>query len=277
MKLLRLEHNNEIKLCLLDNNNNFRIIQNFNNLSPKNLSKNLLDEISEIDISKLEIAPKNSKILPCIDNVGKIICIGLNYADHAEEAGMQVPSQPMIFSKAITSIIGPFDDVHLPPNSKKSDWEVEIAIVILKEAKNINVKDSDNYIAGYTIVNDISERYFQIECEGQFVKGKSYDTFCPLGPYLVTKDEIADVTNLNMSLKVNGEIMQNSNTKQMVYKPNEIVSYLSKFMTLMPGDIIPTGTPPGVGMGQKPQKFLKAGDVMELEIENLGKQKQKVF
>ena len=190
---------------------------------------------------------------------------------------MDIPKEPLVFSKAVSSIIGPNDDVYLPPNSKKSDWEVELGIIIQKKAKNINLDEVNDYIAGYTIVNDISERYFQLELGGQFIKGKSYDTFCPVGPYLVTQDEINDLDNLTMSLKVNDQIMQNGNTKNMIFKPEYIVYYLSKFMTLMPGDIIPTGTPPGVGMGQKPPVFLKKGDVMELEIENLGKQKQKVF
>tara|TARA_B100000029_G_scaffold31870_1_gene30343 strand:+ start:127 stop:960 length:834 start_codon:yes stop_codon:yes gene_type:complete len=277
MKILRFEQNEKKYLGLLDKNENIRVMNSTDDISSENIEELVNYKLKDIDLENLKILKGNCKILPCVNKVGKIVCVGLNYADHAKESGLKVPSEPLIFSKAVTSINGPNDDVILPPNSKKSDWEVELAIVILKKTKNIEEKDAEDHIAGYTIVNDISERHFQIEREGQFIKGKSYDTFCPLGPYIVTKDEIPDVNNLSLTLKVNNEIVQNGNTSNLIFKPNFIVSYLSQFMTLMPGDIIPTGTPAGVGMGMKPQKFLRIGDTMELSIDYLGSQKQKVL
>ncbi len=277
MKILRFEQNEKKYLGLLDKNENIRVMNSTDDISSENIEELVNYKLKDIDLENLKILKGNCKILPCVNKVGKIVCVGLNYADHAKESGLKVPSEPLIFSKAVTSINGPNDDVILPPNSKKSDWEVELAIVILKKTKNIEEKDAEDHIAGYTIVNDISERHYQIEREGQFIKGKSYDTFCPLGPYIVTKDEIPDVNNLSLTLKVNNEIVQNGNTSNLIFKPNFIVSYLSQFMTLMPGDIIPTGTPAGVGMGMKPQKFLRIGDTMELSIDYLGSQKQKVL
>ena len=277
MKIIRIEQNNKNYLGLIDKNEKIRIINNYDDISPHNIEELIDNKLKEINIENLEILEGNYKILPCVNNVGKIVCVGLNYADHAKESGLDVPSEPVIFSKAITSISGPNDDIILPPESKKSDWEVELAIVILKKTKNISEIDAESHIAGYTIVNDVSERHFQIEREGQFIKGKSYDTFCPLGPFIATKDEIPDVNNLTLTLKVNDKIMQNGNTSNLIFKPSFIVSYLSQFMTLMPGDIIPTGTPAGVGMGMNPQTFLKKGDTIELKIDYLGSQKQNVF
>ncbi len=277
MKFLRIEHENKLKVAIIDKNEKVRIINTIKDITPNNIEEIISNNLDSINIDELEMLEENFKILPCVNNVGKIVCIGLNYADHAAESGLKPPSEPLVFSKAVTSITGPNDNITLPPNSKKSDWEIELAIIILKKTKNINEDKAEEHIAGYTIVNDVSERHFQIEREGQFVKGKSYDSFCPLGPYIVTKDEIDDVNNLSLKLKVNNELMQNGNTSNLIFKPNFIVSYLSKFMTLMPGDIIPTGTPAGVGMGMKPPRFLNKGDIIELNIEKLGKQTQKVL
>ncbi len=204
----------------------------------------------------------------------KIICIGLNYSDHAKETGAQVPPEPVIFFKATSAITGPNDNLVIPRNSKKTDWEVELAIVIGKKTSYVEEKDAMNYVAGYCLHNDYSEREFQIERSGQWVKGKSCDTFAPLGPYLVTTDEVKDVHNLRLWLKVNGVMMQDGTTANLIYKIPFIVSYLSQFMSLLPGDVISTGTPAGVGMGMKPQQFLKAGDVIELGIDGLGEQRQ---
>ena len=212
----------------------------------------------------------------CVEKPRKFVAIGLNYSDHAAETGAKVPSEPIVFMKATSSINGPNDDVEISSNSKKLDWEVELGIVIGKDTKNISEKDTPNHILGYCLINDISEREWQIEKMGQWVKGKSHDTFGPIGPYLVTKDEISDINNLNMSLDVNGKRMQTGNTSTMIFNVYHIVSYLSKFMSLQPGDVITTGTPPGVGMGMKPQVFLKTGDKMRLSIEHLGEQNSKV-
>ena len=218
----------------------------------------------------------STRIGSCINKPGKFIGIGLNYSDHAAETGAKAPSEPIVFMKATSCISVPNDDVIIHKNSKKTDWEVEIAFVIGKETKYISEKDSPNHILGYCIVNDVSEREWQIEKMGQWVKGKSADTFGPMGPYLVTKDEIPDVQKLNLSLDLNGQRMQTGNTSKMIFKINFILSYLSNFMSLQPGDIVTTGTPPGVGMGKKPPTYLKHGDEMSLSIDCLGKQHQKV-
>ena len=207
----------------------------------------------------------------------KIVCVGLNYAKHAAESGMQIPKEPVLFFKATSSIIGPNDTVILPKGSTKSDWEVELAIVIGKKASYVSEEDALDYVAGYVLHNDISERAFQLEREGQWVKGKSCDTFAPLGPFLATKEEIKDPNNLNLWLKLNGEMMQNSSTSDFVFNIQEVVSYISQFMTLLPGDVISTGTPFGVGLGLTPPMYLKEGDVMELGIEGLGISKQNVI
>lgn len=227
---------------------------------------------------------KNSKTAPRVSaevrlgspvaRPNKIICIGLNYSDHAAEAGMAVPKEPIIFFKATTSLCGPNDNVIIPKNSKKTDWEVELAVVIGKKAQYVEEAEALDYIAGYCLMNDYSEREFQLEREGQWVKGKSADTFSPLGPWLVTPDEIEDVHNLNLWLKVNGEQLQKGNSKTLIYKIPKLVSYVSQFMTLLPGDVISTGTPFGVGMGFKPPRFLKEGDVVELGIDTLGSSRQ---
>ena len=219
----------------------------------------------------------NVRLGPPICRPSKIVCVGLNYAKHAQESGMEVPSEPVLFFKASSAIIGPNDDVILPRNSKKSDWEVELAIVIGAKASYVEEENAMNHIAGYVLHNDISEREFQLERSGQWVKGKSSDTFAPLGPYMATTEEIKDPHNLNMWLKLNGKTMQDSNTSDLIFGIPKLVSYISRFMTLLPGDIISTGTPFGVGLGLDPQIFLKEGDEMELGIDGLGVSKQKVI
>lgn len=229
---------------------------------------------------------KNKSSLPIVSSTvrfgcpftrpSKIICIGLNYSDHAKETGAQVPPEPVIFFKATSAIVGPNDDLVVPRKSKKTDWEVELAVVIGKKASYVEEKDAMNYVAGFCVHNDYSEREFQLEHHGQWVKGKSCDTFAPLGPYLVTRDEVRNVDSLRLWLKVNGKMMQDGTTANMIYKVPFVISYLSQFMTLLPGDVISTGTPAGVGLGMNPQLFLKPGDVVELGIEGLGEQRQRV-
>ena len=219
---------------------------------------------------------KNERIGSCISRPGKFIAIGLNFSDHAAETGAKPPTEPIMFMKATSSICGPNDNIEIVPGSKKLDWEVELGVVIGKNAKHISENQSQDHILGYCLVNDVSEREWQIEKMGQWVKGKSHDTYGPIGPYLVSKDEITDVNNLNMFLDLNGNRMQTGNTSTMIFNVDTIVSYVSKFMSLQAGDIITTGTPPGVGMGKKPQIFLKDGDNLELKIDNLGQQNSKV-
>ena len=277
MKLLRVGNKGNEKPAILDKNGKIReLISQIKDLSPDNLNFETILKLKNIDLEKLPELSKTDRIGPCVAKPGKFVAIGLNYSDHAAETGAKVPSEPIVFMKATSCICGPNDDIELVPNSKKLDWEVELGIVIGKEAKNILEKDAANHILGYCLVNDVSEREWQIEKLGQWIKGKSHDTFGPIGPYLVTTDEIADVNNLNLSLDVNDKRMQTGNTNKMIFNVYHIVSYLSKFMSLQPGDIITTGTPPGVGMGKKPQVFLKAGDKIRLSIDNLGEQNSKV-
>ena len=280
MKTLRFREGNLVKPGILDSEGNIRDASSLvNDWDSSSVTIEKLDSIKSIDLNSLHKIENTTAIAPCINeqSIGKFICIGLNYSDHAEETGMKVPPEPIIFFKATSAVIGPNDDVIIPKNSFKSDWEVELGVIIGKQAKYIREEQSQDYIAGYCVVNDLSERTFQFDHSGQWVKGKSCDTFGPIGPYLVTKDEIVDPQNLNMWLDVNGKRMQNGSTKTMVYGVNYLVSYLSHFMSLHPGDIISTGTPPGVGMGKKPQVFLKQGDVMKLGIEGLGEQTQKTI
>ena len=280
MKTLRYRIGKEVKPGILDSKENIRdassLVSDWDN---KNVTIEKLNEVKKVDLSSLPIVESYDGIAPCVckESIGKIICIGLNYSDHAEETGQKVPPEPIIFAKATSSVIGPNDDVEIPKKSVKSDWEVELGVIIGKEAKYISETESQSHIAGYCVINDLSEREFQIEHSGQWVKGKSCDTFGPIGPYLVTTDEVPDPQNLKMWLEVNGKTMQNGSTNTMVYGVNFLVSYLSQFMSLQPGDIISTGTPPGVGMGMNPQVFLKAGDVMKLGIEGLGEQTQKTI
>ena len=280
MKTLRYRIGNDVKPGILDSDGNIHdassLVSDWDN---KNVTVEKLNEVKKTNPSTLPIVETNDGIAPCVSkkSVGKFICIGLNYADHAKESGLDVPPEPIIFAKATSAIIGPNDNVEIPRKSVKSDWEVELGVVIGKEAKYISEDESQSHIAGYCVINDLSEREFQIEHSGQWVKGKSCDTFGPIGPYLVTTDEIPDPQNLKLWLELNGKKMQDGSTNTMVYGVNFLVSYLSQFMSLQPGDIISTGTPPGVGMGMKPQVFLKPGDVMRLGIEGLGEQTQKTF
>ena len=236
-----------------------------------------LQEFIESNKDKLPKISKDLRLSSPVSRPSKIICIGLNYADHARETNAAIPAEPIIFFKSTTSLAGPFDDVVIPKNSTKSDWEVELALVIGKKASYTEEAEALNHIAGYCLHNDLSEREFQLERSGQWVKGKSCDTFAPLGPFMATPDEIADVNNLRLWLTVNGKIMQDSNTANFIFKIPFLISYISQFMTLLPGDVISTGTPPGVGLGMKPPLYLKAGDVMELGIDGLGISRQKVI
>ena len=278
MKLLRIGSNGNEKPAALDKNGKIRDISSILSvLEPRTLNFKNISRLQETNLSDLPEISSNERIGSCVANPGKFIAIGLNYSDHAAETGAEPPTEPIVFMKATSCISGPNDNIELVSGSKKLDWEVELGIVIGKEAKHIKENQSQDYILGYCLVNDLSEREWQIEKMGQWVKGKSHDTYGPIGPYLVTKDEISDVNNLNMSLDLNGIRMQTGNTNTMIFNVDKIVSYVSKFMSLQPGDIITTGTPPGVGMGMKPQQFLKVGDVLKLNIDNLGEQNSKVI
>ena len=277
MKLLRVGNKGKEKPAVLDTNSKIRDLSSvIKDLTPDNLTHSTIEKLKSLDLGNLPELSNSERIGSCISKPGKFVAIGLNYSDHAEETGAKVPSEPIVFMKATSCVNGPNDDIEITSYSKKLDWEVELGIVIGKETKNISEKDSSDYILGYCLVNDISEREWQIEKMGQWVKGKSHDTFGPIGPYLVTSDEIKDVNNLNLSLDVNGKRMQTGNTNKMIFNVYHIVAYLSKYMSLQAGDIITTGTPPGVGMGKKPQVFLKNGDTLRLSIDNLGEQNSKV-
>ena len=277
MKLLRVGKKGTEKPAALDKNGKIRDISSYiHDLEPETLNFQQIDKLKEINLETLPEIPSSERIGACVNNPKKFVAIGLNYSDHAKETGAEPPSEPIVFMKATSSISGPNDDIEISKDSKKLDWEVELGIIIGKDAKHISKSQSQDHILGYCLVNDVSEREWQIEKMGQWVKGKSHDTFGPVGPYLITKDEIKDINNLNLSLDVNGKRMQTGNTNTMIFNVDMIVSYLSNFMTLQIGDIITTGTPPGVGMGMKPQQFLKAGDEIELTIDNLGKQRSKV-
>ncbi|MBY3443446.1 fumarylacetoacetate hydrolase family protein [Rhizobium laguerreae] len=274
MKLMRVGEAGSEKPALLDADGKIRDLSgHVADIGGEAIRPTGLAKIAAIDPKSLpEIAP--GRIGACVAGTGKFICIGLNYSDHAAETGATVPPEPIIFMKATSAIVGPNDDVIIPRGSEKTDWEVELGVVIGKTAKYVTEAEALDYVAGYCVSNDVSERAFQTERSGQWTKGKSCDTFGPIGPWLVTKDEIAEPQNLGMWLTVNGQKMQNGSSKTMVYGVAFLVSYLSQFMSLHPGDVISTGTPPGVGMGLKPPRYLKAGDVVELGIEGLGTQKQ---
>ena len=277
MKFLRYGAPGREKPGLLDAKGQIRdLSDHVNDLAGVSLDPDALARLADVDIDALPVVSGEPRLGPCIAGTAKFICIGLNYADHAAESGMAVPPEPVIFMKATSAIVGPNDDLLIARGSEKTDWEVELGVVIGRTAKYVSEADALDYVAGYCTVHDVSERAFQIERAGQWTKGKSCDTFGPTGPWLVTKDEVADPQNLGLWLKVNGETMQNGSTRTMVYGVAFLVSYLSQFMSLQPGDIISTGTPPGVGMGMKPPRYLKAGDHVELGIEGLGNQKQVV-
>ena len=276
MKLLRYGNSGKEKPGIIDIDGNIRDLSDvIDDINGSTISPDGLNKINQIDISSLPLVSDNPRIGPCVGSVGKFLCIGLNYSDHAAETGAEAPPEPILFQKATSAIIGPNDDVEIPKNSNATDWEVELGIIIGKKAKYIEEGSSQDYIAGYCVVNDVSERDFQAKRAGQWTKGKSCDTFGPIGPYLVTKDEVPDPQDLSMTLDVNGQRMQNGSTKTMIFSVNHIVHYLSQFMSLNPGDVIATGTPPGVGLGMKPPMFLKSGDTMKLSIQGLGEQNQK--
>ena len=272
MKLLRFGPQNDEKPGMLDEHGQIRDLSGL----VSDIVGNTPNELQGVDLSSLPIVEGQPRLGPCVTNVGKFICIGLNYSDHAAETGGTVPEEPIVFFKATSAISGPNDNVVIPRNSSKTDWEVELAIIIGEAIKYANEEEAERAIAGYCVCNDLSEREFQLERAGQWVKGKSCDSFGPIGPWFVTRDEIGDVSNLSMWLSVNGHKFQDGNTNTMVFKPAYIVSYLSQFMSLQAGDIISTGTPPGVGLGQTPPVYLKEGDVVELGIEGLGEQRQEV-
>ena len=277
MKFLRCGDVGKEKPATLDKSGKIRdLSSHIDDFNPENINFINLEKLKKINLEKLPEISKSIRIGACIVRPGKFIGIGLNFSDHAAEIGAEIPKEPIVFMKASSCVSGPNDDIIIPKNSKKSDWEVEVAFVIGKEVKNISESDAENFIFGYCIVNDVSEREWQLEGTGQWIKGKSADTFGPMGPYLVTKDEIKDVQNLNMELNVNGKNMQKGNTNKMIFNINFLLSYLSKFMSLQPGDIITTGTPPGIGNGKKPPIFLKSGDQVNLSIDMLGEQKQKI-
>jgi len=275
MKLIRFGNKGNEKPGILDNDNKRRDASNlFNDWNNDFFENDGLTKLEEIDISSLPLVDENERWAAPIARPGKVICIGLNYSDHAAESGMKAPEEPIIFMKAPNTVVGAYDNIIIPRKSKKTDWEVELAFVIKKEARYLeSVEDAKNFIAGYAVANDVSEREFQIERGGQWTKGKSCDNFSPIGPYLATAEEIKDVKNLTLTLSVNGKQMQNGNTEKMIFDVYYILHYVSQFMTLEAGDLILTGTPPGVALGKKGD-YLKAGDVVELAIQNLGTQKQ---
>lgn len=276
MKLLRYGPAGKERPAILDSHGKIRDLSTqVSDIGGDALLPASLDKLRHLDINSLPLVDGDPRLGACIGSVGKFICIGLNYADHAAETGAEIPKEPVIFSKWTSSIVGPNDDVEIPRDSVKTDWEVELGVVIGKGGRYISEADALSHVAGYCVINDVSEREFQIERGGTWDKGKGCDTFGPIGPWLVTADEIPDPHQLNLWLEVDGKRYQNGNTRTMIFKVPEIVSYLSRFMSLQPGDIISTGTPPGVGLGQKPPVYLKAGQLMHLGIEGLGEQRQK--
>ncbi len=277
MKLLRYGPAGQEKPGLLDRDGKIRDLSGVvKDIDGSTLSPASLARLKALDPASLPLVGGNPRLGPCVGNVSKVLAIGLNYRLHAQEAGMPIPSEPIFFLKALSSICGPNDDVIIPRGAQKCDYEVELGIVIGTTARYVSERDAKNYIAGYCVVNDVSERSYQMERGGQWTKGKSCDTFCPLGPWVVTADEVGDAGRLQVWTEVNGERRQNSNTADLIFGVDKIVSYCSEFMTLNPGDVIPTGTPSGVAMGFKPPKFLKAGDVMRLGVEGLGEQQQRL-
>ncbi|MBN8414245.1 fumarylacetoacetate hydrolase family protein [Halomonas cupida] len=278
MKLLRFGNPGQEAPGILDQAGRIRDLSGvLDDLSGAALGRESLEKIARLDLEQLPLVPADTRIGPCVGNVGKFICIGLNYADHAAESGAEVPPEPVIFNKWTSAICGPDDDVMIPRDSSKTDWEVELGVVIGKAGRYIDEAEALEHVAGYCVVNDVSEREFQLERSGTWDKGKGCDTFGPLGPWLVTRDEVADPQDLNLWLEVDGKRYQDGSTKTMVYQVAFLVSYLSRFMSLQPGDVISTGTPPGVGLGQNPPVFLRPGQTMRLGIEGLGEQTQKVI
>lgn len=278
MKLLRWGSPGQERPGLLDETGTIRDLSGLvPDISGAVLGDAGLAMLRGIDLQGLPMVPGDTRLGPCVAGTGKFICIGLNFADHAAESGMAVPAEPIIFMKATSAICGPNDPILIPRGSQKTDWEVELAVIIGTRAKYVAPDDALSHVAGYAVTNDVSERAFQLERVGQWTKGKSCDNFGQIGPWLVTRDAVADPQDLSMWLTVNGETMQDGSTRTMVYGVAHLISYLSQFMTLHPGDVISTGTPPGVGMGRKPPRYLRAGDVVELGIAGLGSQRQEVI
>ena len=278
MKLVRFGAPGEEKPGLVDAGGTIRDLSGvIPDIAAPTLSRQSLDRLRALDPASLPAAPAGARLGPCVGEVGNFIAVGLNYADHAAETGAPIPAEPILFNKAPSCIVGPNDDVVIPRGSQKTDWEVELAIVIGERASYVGANEALNYVAGFCVCNDVSEREFQLERGGTWSKGKGCPTFGPLGPWLVTRDEVPDVQDLSMFLDVNGERMQTGSTKTMIFDVRKIVSYTSHFMILEPGDVITTGTPPGVGMGMKPPRYLKPGDTVRLGIECLGEQSQRVF
>ena len=273
MKFARLGASGAERLAALDSDGNYRDLSaDFPDLTSELLSD--LSPLKALDLASYPLVEGAPRIGPCVGQVGKFICVGLNYSDHAAEANMAVPEEPILFAKATSAICGPNDDVLIPRGSEKTDWEVELGIVIGKAASYVSEEQALDHVAGYCVVNDVSERAYQLERGGQWIKGKSADTFGPIGPWLVTTDEVPDPQNLSMWLEVDGHRYQDGSTRTMIFGVAHLVSYISHYMSLQPGDIISTGTPPGVGMGQKPQVYLRAGQTMRLGINGLGEQRQ---
>ena len=277
MKLTRIGNTGEERPALIDSDGNYRDLSLIiKDLDPSTLNFETINKISKTDVNSLSLLPKDSRIGPCVKNPSKFIGIGLNFKDHALEQNLPIPKEPIIFSKFTSSVCGPNDEIQIPKGSNHTDWEVELGFVMGKKAKQVSEEEALDYVLGFVLVNDVSERDFQKNRGLTWDKGKGFDTFGPIGPYIVTKDELPDYEKLNMYLDVNGERMQTGNTEQMIFKVNELVSYMSKCMTLYPGDICCTGTPPGVGENMKPAKFLKSGDNIILGIDKLGQQNHKV-
>ena len=277
MKLIRFGEPGSEQPGLIDTSGAARSLAGIvADIGPAVLSDDRLARLRDLDPSSLPLVDEGTRLGPCLGAIGKIIGIGLNYSDHAAESGLPVPTEPIVFQKATSAISGPYDPVRIPPDAVKTDWEVELAFVIGKVARNVPEARAMEHVAGYAILNDVSERAWQTERQGQWMKGKSHDTFAPIGPWLVTRDEIADPQDLGMRLSVNGTMRQDGSTRTMIFGVAHLVSYLSQFMTLQPGDVVTTGTPPGVGLGMKPPVYLKPGDVMRLEIDGLGHQQQEV-
>ncbi len=275
MKLLRYGAKGQEQPGILDQSGRIRSLAGLvSDIAGDTLSAPALDRLRAVDPSSLPLVDGDPRLGPCVGAVGKFICIGLNYADHAAESGLKVPPEPVMFMKATSAICGPNDPVEIPRGSEKTDWEVELGVVIGTACKYVHEGEAMAHVAGYCVINDVSERAFQTERSGQWTKGKSHDTFGPIGPWLVTADEVADPQNLAMWLEVDGHRYQDGSTKTMVYQVPFLISYLSQFLSLQPGDVISTGTPPGVGMGQKPPRYLRAGQTMRLGIEGLGDQTQ---
>ena len=276
MKLVRYGKSGAEKPGMIDSKGKLRdLSKHISDITPETMSQ--ISKLKKLDEKKLKLVPGKPRFGPCVGNIGKFMCIGLNYRDHAAETGAAIPEHPILFMKANSAIIGPNDTVSIPRKSKTTDWEVELGVVIGRKAKYVKKADALKYVGGYCICNDVSERTFQKDLTGQWTKGKSCDTFGPTGPWLVTRDEVKDPQDLNLTMDLNGKRMQTGNTREMIFTVAELIEHLSHLFTLHPGDVISTGTPPGVGMGIKPKpKFLKAGDVMELTIDGLGRQRQKV-